>query len=187
MTIYCSQCGKQIPSNAKFCPYCGEEVILNRNNPDAVEISIDEIKEAEFEEVNQEVVDTPISDSEQPRGSQYSEQDIEKYRREIEACKAQRKKLLIPGIILAGIGFVAAFVVIILAMVRGYQIGTTLGGATLEEMIVIIEQDWYIRLYSLLSSIFSLVLDAGVVLIILGAIVNGVKIGNREKIINGQK
>ena len=78
MTIYCSQCGKQIPTNAKFCPYCGEEVILNRNNPDAVEISADEIKEAEFEEVNQEVVDTPISDSEQPRGSQYSEQDIEK-------------------------------------------------------------------------------------------------------------
>ena len=54
MTLYCSKCGKQIPENAKFCPYCGEEVIFNRNNPDAIVIKPEDIKEPEVEEVKEE-------------------------------------------------------------------------------------------------------------------------------------
>ena len=188
MTIYCSKCGKQIPTNAKFCPYCGEEVILNRNNPDAVEVSVEDIKEAEFEEINQEVVDSPVSDFNQPRNPQYSEADIEKYRREIEECKVKRKKLLAPGIVLAAIGLAGMLVVIILAMVRGYRIGLDMGSsATIEDIYAAIESDWYIRLYTLLSSLFSFIFDGGILLIILGAVVNGIKIKNREKIINGQQ
>jgi len=28
--LYCSQCGKSIPADSKFCPYCGEKVRVNQ-------------------------------------------------------------------------------------------------------------------------------------------------------------
>lgn len=32
--MFCRKCGKQIPNDSKFCPYCGESTIASNNEPD---------------------------------------------------------------------------------------------------------------------------------------------------------
>lgn len=36
---FCSNCGKEIPENAKFCPFCGYRVAMNRQNGSNIENS----------------------------------------------------------------------------------------------------------------------------------------------------
>lgn len=183
MTIYCSNCGKQIPENAKFCPYCGEEVVLNRNNPDAIEITKEDLERQEAEkEVAQEVVDAP-------KGERYGEQAIlvEQYEREIPVLREKRKTLLTAGIIVSAISFVAFIVILVLACVRGYQIGLEAGAEGTTDIYTIFENDKLISLYMLLSSLTSVILDVGILLIIFGAVVNTVKIKNRQRFIDQYK
>ena len=101
MTLYCSKCGKQIPENAKYCPYCGEEVIFNRNNPDAIVIKPEDIKETPVEEPAPEV---------KQEARQDHSAEIEQYEREIETFTHKRKAMVIPGAIVFGIFTIATLV-----------------------------------------------------------------------------
>ena len=54
MVIYCSKCGKQVHEKAKYCPFCGEPVLINKDLPD--EEAVNEIVEPKVEE-------TPIQEA----------------------------------------------------------------------------------------------------------------------------
>ena len=185
MTIYCSRCGKEIPENAKFCPYCGEEVILNRNNPDAIEITKEDLEKQQAEQAaQQEKVEEPAYEAPRAHRPYYSDEEINRFKREIEECKRKRKSMVTTGIVITAISFVTLLVLIVLAAIRGYEIGYaagTSGGSV--DIYSLIESDKLIYTYTMLSSLMSIVLDAGVLLIILGAVVNGTKIKNRVRII----
>ena len=163
MTLYCSKCGKQIPENAKFCPYCGEEVIFNRNNPDAVEIKAEDIKEAEFEEApKQEVVREPVRED--------NSQQIAQLEDEIKTYEKRRKGLVIPGAILLGIFLVATIVFAILFVKDYYEfIKTAMDPNAFDE--------WpdTLVIWTMMLSVCDIGFTAGLALLLVGIIPNTIK------------
>ena len=176
MDIYCSKCGKQIHEKAKFCPYCGEPVLINRDLPD--EDAVNEIVEPKVEE--EVIEETPTQESYQrPR---VDDQLINQYRREIDECRRKRKGMVTAGIILAAIFVILAIVFIVLVGIRSYEVAYAATKAG-EDPYVAVNKDNLINSYSTLASLSGVGVNIGAVLIVLGAVVNGVKIKNRERII----
>ena len=181
MILYCAKCGKEIPENAKFCPYCGEEVVFNRNNPDAKEITIEDIEREKAQKAEEEV---KFEEPKQESSPYYPDSVIKQYRQEIEVCRKKRKTMVTIGIIISALCLIATFVLVGFAMTRAYQIGFDAASSeTPINIYDLIESDYSLNLYMTLISIFGVILDVGVLLIVLGAVVNSVKIKNREKII----
>ena len=179
MILLCSKCGKEISSNAKFCPYCGEEVVFNRNNPDAREMSVEENEKEQIER------ERPIAQEikpQEPRLS-YSDSLIRQYKQEIEICRKKRKTQVTAGIIIAAISLIAVIVLFALAMARGYELGLEHAGETDVNVYALMEGDYLLSVYLTFISLAGVLLDIGAVLIIVGAVVNSVKIKNRNKII----
>ena len=106
MRLFCSNCGKEIPEIAKFCPFCGEEVIFNRNNPDAKEFTKEELENQKQEDPQTEAVESPvIEEKPQPQKPVCDERLANQYRREIEQCKKNRKTMVTLGIVLTSVFF----------------------------------------------------------------------------------
>ena len=177
MTLFCSKCGKQIPENAKYCPYCGEEVIFNRNNPDAVEIKLEDIKEAEFEEPKEE----PKQEVKQEVVEDNSEL-IAQYEREIEECARKRKNLAIPGGIIFGIFTIATLVFSVLLSRLGGDYAEMIYNS---EAFVNLPIEFYI--YLAVGSFCSLLSDGGLALLLIGIIPNTIKITKRRNKIDELK
>ncbi len=175
MTLYCCKCGKQIPENAKFCPYCGEEVIFNRNNPEAVVIKPEDIKEPQVEEVKEE----PKQEV-KPEVVRDNSEEIAQYEREIETFSRRRKAMAIPGGIIFGIFLIATLVVTVLIyreyygyimdIINSYESGSDLP-VQIPEMLFI---------YLTLLSVFSILSDVGLALLLVGLIPNSIKITKRK-------
>ena len=180
MRLFCSNCGKEISLNAKYCPYCGEEVVFNRNNPDAREVSIEE---NEKEQADRE---RPIIEEIRPQEPHHSYSDslIRQYKQEIEVCRKKRKTQVTAGIIISAISLIAVIVLFALVMARGYELGLEHAGETDINVYALIEDDYLMSVYLTFISLAGVLLDIGAVLIIVGAAVNSTKIKNRERIIN---
>lgn len=177
MDIYCSKCGKQIHEKAKFCPYCGEVVLINKDLPD---------DEAVNEAVEPKAEETPIQEAApQPQYQQaprVSDSLIEQYKREIEVCRKRKKTMVTLGIIVLAIFFVLAITFIVLVGIRSYNIAYEAAKAG-EDAYAAVEDDLRIQSYTTLASLSGVGINGGIVLIVLGAVSNSVKIKNRERII----
>ena len=184
MVIYCCKCGKQIPENAKYCPYCGEEVLINRGNPEAVEVKPEEVK--------QEVVESPAASEDEVRSGVQDEYNghkdelIAKYEDEIKTFEHRRKAMAIPGGIILGLFFIASFVISILISREYYSYIVEIINSTdssdipdqIPQMLVI---------YLALLSIFSILSDGGLALLLVGIIPNSIKITKRKNRIDQMK
>jgi len=57
MIMYCNQCGKQIPDDAKFCHHCGSAIGIEQEHEKAAEVL----------EVPQEEIAIPKPNKEKPK------------------------------------------------------------------------------------------------------------------------
>ena len=170
MTIYCSKCGKEIPEYAKYCPYCGEEVIFNRNNPDAKEVSLEDLNK---EDPKEEVVTPEVVESTNFTKSE----DVEKYEREILECMYKRKVMVTFGIIISAI-FLVMLVVFAVLYVRGVAIDTAYCN---QHGISPVKYSYLTETYQVLMFLADILLNGGAALIVLGAVVNTTKIRKRQQ------
>ena len=177
MTLYCSKCGKQIPENAKYCPYCGEEVIFNRNNPDAIVIKPEDIKEPEVEEVKEE----PKQEVRQEVVKDNSE-EIAQYEREIEIFTRRRKAMAIPGGIIFGIFTIATIVFSVLLSRTSVDLLEFISNP---EAVIDIPDEFY--LYLALESVSNILAEVGLALLLVGIIPNSIKITKRKNRIDELK
>lgn len=183
MTIYCSRCGKQIPENAKFCPYCGEEVVINRGNPDAVEVKAEEVK--------QEIIESPAAAEDEVKSAtscknEHKDELIAKYEEEIKQCESRRRAMAIPGGIIFGLFLIATFVISILISREYYsyivEIINSTDSSDLPDQI-----PQTLVIYLALVSIFSIISDGGLALLLVGIIPNSIKITRRRNKIDELK
>ena len=182
MTIYCSKCGKQIPENAKYCPYCGEEVVINRGNPDAVVIKL--------EKDNQEVVQSPAASEDEVKTSKndYVERNdelIAQYEEEIKTFEHRRRAMVIPGAIILGIFTIATVVFFFLFYAELMQWAIDISEMSDPEFIENLPTTAYI--YLMLLSVCSVLSDAGLALLLVGIIPNSIKITKRKNKIDQMK
>ena len=182
MTIYCSKCGKQIPENAKYCPYCGEEVVINRGNPDAVVIKL--------EKNNQEVVQSPAAAEDEVKTSKsdYVERNdelIAQYEEEIKTFEHRRRAMVIPGAIILGVFTIAAVVFFFLFYAELMQWAIDISEMSDPEFIENLPTTAYI--YLMLLSVCSVLSDAGLALLLVGIIPNSIKITKRKNKIDQMK
>ena len=182
MRLFCSKCGKEIPEIAKFCPFCGEEVILNRNNPDAKEINKEDL-EKQQEEVNQETVDKPVVQTAKEEKPVCDEKLAQQYRQEIERCKKNRKVMVTSGIIIAAVFLSLCITFLVFAFLRSYELSSELG-TDIVDFYLDSTEDELLSSYSMLASLSMIMMEGGVVLIILGAVINSKMIKNRQKILD---
>lgn len=185
MRLFCSNCGKEIPEIAKFCPFCGEEVIFNRNNPDAKEFTKEELENQKQEDPQTEAVESPVIE-EKPQSQKpvCDERLANQYRREIEQCKKNRKTMVTLGIVLTSVFFAIFVLFFVYACIRAYDIGYQAGtSGNMADIYELIESDVKLYTYFTLSSLAGTIMEGGIVLIILGAVVNSVKIRNRQNIL----
>ena len=148
--IKCPECGKEVSDSAKSCPHCGYP--LDKEQP-----------------IKQEVVDEPKKfSSDEP-------EEIRRYRREIEICRTRRVVMVTIGSVLAGL----SLTIIILLAVFYYRavIDLAISNYSDPETIRITNAIvWYV--FGIVMA--SLVMTAGMVLIVVGAVTNSVKIKKRE-------
>ena len=150
MKIKCPKCGKEIASDANFCPNCG--------------CVISKIIDAEVEPIKQEK--NPTIDNEQ----------ISKYEKEIESCRRARGRMIGWGIALLVVGLIGVIVFTILlclGLVKNID-------ATSSNQEIVGKITAAIIVYYCAIILCALGLTGGQVLIILGAVVNTVKIKKRE-------
>ena len=185
MRLFCSKCGKEIPEIAKFCPFCGEEVIFNRNNPDAKEFTKEELENQKQEDPQTEAVESPvIEEKPQPQKPVCDERLANQYRREIEQCKKNRKTMVTLGIVLTSVFFAIFVLFFVYACIRAYDIDYQAGtSGNMADVYELIESDVKLSTYFTLSSLAGTIMEGGIVLIILGSVVNSVKIRNRQNIL----
>ena len=86
------------------------------------------------------------------------------------------------GIIVLAIFFALAITFIVLAGIRSYNIAYEAAKAG-EDAYAAVDNDYRIQSYTALASLSGIGMNGGIVLIVLGAVVNSVKIKNRERII----
>ena len=180
MVIYCCKCGKQIPENAKYCPYCGEEVLINRGNPDAVEVKPEEVK--------QEVVESPAASEDEVRSGAQDEYNghkdelIAKYEDEIKTFEHRRRAMVIPGAIILGVFLIATIVFLALFYKELMQWAIDVSDPDFMENL---PTTAYI--YLMLLSVCSLLSDGGLALLLVGIIPNSIKITKRKNKIDQMK
>ena len=180
MTLYCSKCGKQIPENAKFCPYCGEEVVINRGNPNAVEVKPEDVK--------QEVIESPAAAEDEVKSSardeyfEHKDELIAKYEDEIKTFESRRRGMAIPGGIILGVFLIATIVFFFLFYKE-----------LLDWAIDVNDPDFMENLptraytYLMLVSVCSVLSEGGLALLLVGIIPNSIKITKRKNKIDQMK
>ena len=148
--IECPKCKKAIPTGSSFCPFCGENLTKK--------------VEPEPEEVAQEVVD---SDGKTIK-KQYTEEQLEKYRRQLENYRRKRSNFTLAGGLVLGVGILSLILglvlVVVNAMLDGYValivVGTIMMGLG-----------------------FALEIPSGAALIAVGVALFSKRIENRERIL----
>ena len=145
------------------CPECGKEVSDSAKSCPHCGYPLD--KE---QPINQEVVDEAKQFSNEP-------EEIKRYRREIDICRRRRVVMVTIGSVLAGL----SLVLIVLLAVFYYRavIDLAMSHYSDPETIRITNAIvWYV--FGIVMA--SLVMTAGMVLIVVGAVTNSVKIKKRE-------
>ena len=145
------------------CPECGKEISNSAKSCPHCGYPLD--KE---QPVKQEVVDETKQFSNEP-------EEIKRYRREIDICRRRRVVMVTIGSVLAGL----SLVLIILLAVFYYRavIDLAMSHYSDPETIRITNAIvWYV--FGIVMA--SLVMTAGMVLIVVGAVTNSVKIKKRE-------
>ena len=145
------------------CPECGKEISNSAKSCPHCGYPLD--KE---QPINQEVVDETQHFSNEP-------EEIKRYRREIDICRRRRVVMVTIGSVLAGI----SLVLIVLLAVFYYRavIDLAMSHYSDPETIRITNAIvWYV--FGIVMA--SLVMTAGMVLIVVGAVTNSVKIKKRE-------
>lgn len=156
--MFCLNCGKELPKESTFCPFCGAK--------------------------QEGVIDNQLTDlSSIP--SQNNERLIKQYQNEIAFFKIQRKKFIIIGsiltfLMLAAIIAVTVFLVFacidITQLAYYYDPDITFNDQNAEFIHVL----GLIILYSILTVIAACGLEGGIALILIGAIADSFKISKRE-------
>ena len=158
MMIKCPECGREISSKATSCPHCG----------------------CPISEASSKVIDAKVEPAETkpaPRVEpQYDEKEIQQYEREIDSCRRKRKAMIGWGIALNVIGIIGIIVFsILLALGLAREIPNAEANPEFAGKIVGIAV-----LYYAMIILFAFMLAGGEVLIVLGAVVNSIKIKKRE-------
>lgn len=184
MIIYCSKCGKRVPDKARHCLYCGEEVVINRNDPEAVEMKLEDFKEERLKEF--EAQQQAQKEAEAVREKQRVEYEtlISKYEEEIKTFQRRRNAFIIPSLILAVIGIAGAiiFYTLFIKFIAENEIPITY--ISLIQIFTDESIPNECRLYYALSLVFSLLFEGGIALLAIGVIPNIIKVANRRKKIN---
>lgn len=150
------------------CPECGKEI--------STEATV--CPHCGYPLKEKEVIEAEVV-SEEKKFSQESP-EVRRYRSEIEIYKKRRTSMVTTGIVLTAVSFV---LIILFSVLYGLEIARTVGedpenagrivGAALVYMALII--------------VSSVALEGGIVLIVVGAVVNSVKIKKRENRIRNYK
>lgn len=148
--IKCPECGKEVSTEASVCPHCGYP--LHQKQEKVIEAEV-------------------VSDNEKfTEGGEPKE--IKRYREEIGICAARRRAMVSTGIVLTVLSFIALIVFSVLYSVEIVREATSssteparIAGAALA--------------YFLLVFFFAFALCGGTVLIVIGSVVNSVKIKKR--------
>ena len=183
MRLFCSKCGKEIPEIAKFCPFCGEEVILNRNNPDAKEITKEDL-EKQQEEIKQEPVDQPVVENIKVQKPVCDEKLANQYRQEIAKCQKNRKTMVTIGIIVTAVFLALIITFLVFAFLRSAELARELAAEGKDYYYYNSSDDEILSSCMTLASLSMTLMEGGIVLIILGAVINTKKIKNRQKILD---
>ena len=177
MILFCSNCGKEIPENSKFCPYCGHEVVINRN-------LVEEPKAEEpVKEEPKPVVEAPVAEI-KPEVRQDNSELIAKYEDEIRTYERRRSGLAIPGGIILGIFLILTivFAALYTKSVADYAIDTYN-----PETIDFENLPVNVYAYFAALSISAILSDAGLALLLVGIIPNSIKITKRRNKIDQLK
>ena len=148
--IKCPECGKEVSTEASVCPHCGYP--LHQKQEKVIEAEV-------------------VSDNEKfTEGGEPKE--IKRYREEIGICAARRRAMVSTGIVLTVLSFIALIVFSVLYSVEIVREATSsstepgrIVGAALAYMALII--------------VFAITLEGGVTIIVIGSVVNSVKIKKR--------
>lgn len=183
MIIYCSNCGKRVPDKDRHCLYCGQEVVINHNDPEAVEMTLEDLKESRLEELKAQEEAWEAEKAAREKQRIEDEALINKYEEEIKVFQRRRNIMIIPSLLLFALG------------IAGTIIFYTLFVRYIVDNNIIIDYASILdifndsipataRVYAGLALFSSLLLEAGIILLAVVVIPCIVKIANRMKRIN---
>ncbi len=172
---YCKKCQKEFEDDLIFCPECGSALSHLESEEDKIDPTQ---MNTEKEVVEQEVVFNNVE-----QHQEVDEEQIEKYKKEIEVFKRQRKVLVTWGIVLT------AFFLLATLVLAGFSVYYVAQDALAAEQagLPLTEYSRITNAFLWATSFASTLMEGGMVLIVLGAVPNTIKIKNREKIINNSK
>ena len=163
----CLKCNLEYTNDYIFCTKCGRALVeIEEEEPKVVE--------AEFEQVPQQEVVEPRA--EERKEQTVSDEQIERYKKEIEIFRYRRTAMMVSGIILASIFLIAT---IAFGVLYGMNFAQEIAAAGTSE----IEPSYLTSTYMALTYLSALLFDGGLTLLVLGIVPNTIKIKNRERII----
>ncbi len=165
----CKKCKKVYPDNMAFCPECGEKLVVEGECPKChKEVAKDEQfcpfcgeKLNEAEEVKQEVVDK--------KGRKYTDEQLKRYRSQIDSFKSSRLHFHIGGGLCLGFGLLGIVIGIIIVCSVFYRNDPLSYGL--------------ITLGTTLYSLAIVLATVGICFLVVGSAVFSKRIENRERIL----
>ena len=155
--VKCPECGKEVSTEAKLCPHCGYPL---------------EKKESKKKVIEAEVVPSEKELKKEP--SSGDRELVAHYQEEVNILRKRRNVMVTWGIVLSVVSLIALIVFSILfslGIVKEAASGDPVDPAKITGITLV---------YFALIIVFAFVFEGGIVLILVGAIPNSIKITKRE-------